>query len=764
MSDQYESTPTTNQPSSKYSSAKDEDTDGAELIGSEKLNNKADFERDSALNSDKTKKAESDNSSESSLAQQQPEFSSLTANIDHTNNSEDSAADEPNSDLTRDIAGKTACRISTQETTNSSSSTPSKMPSSLAAAAGAQAASTLALAAAAGIRRQEKNTKPPEDPMAHLSQGNHNLEEINPMYEGLVHENHESASPYGHQIDPSQEGASVESPVKLFVGQVPKNMTEDDLLPILGNPEYGGGPIKELTIIRDKHTGQHRGCAFVTFWNASDAVRIQETLHDQFTLPGGRKPIQIKSAHPSGGGGGAVAILEVPGGQMMLSPGVVPGLGAPAYVSPEQENKLFVGMTSRNADESAIRELFAPFGEIREIYIIRNADGSNKGCAFLKFQHRESALSAIEVLNDKIVMEGATRPLIVKFADTKAQRRARTGVGPGRIGMPPTGHPNPYYMPHSNPAMLYQHYQQHGHQVPIPVPSALGGQYQQGAYSQYPAAAGTPPHGYMYQHMQAPPPSPYGYPTAYGSTSSHGSDSPIPGDTTPPQQTLPNVGHTQTASSLQSRQQAPVLQAYAASNQRQDGTIVIPAAANAGGGMAPRPREGPSGANLFIYHLPHDLTDADLATAFNPFGNVISAKVYVDKFTGESKGFGFVSYDSTMAAEAAIEQMNGFQIGSKRLKVQHKRVNSNGMQKFHNPPLNNAGHGMMHTMTVPVHTSTQEGDVMVGVDPSSLGGQEGNQASLSVEGIGSGVKTGPSQSQEEEIAGELEHLDLSYRG
>jgi hypothetical protein len=54
----------------------------------------------------------------------------------------------------------------------------------------------------------------------------------------------------------------------------------------------------------------------------------------------------------------------------------------------------------------------------------------------------------------------------------------------------------------------------------------------------------------------------------------------------------------------------------------------------------PRPREGPSGANLFVYHLPHDLTDADLATAFNPFGNVISAKVYVDKFTGESKGFG----------------------------------------------------------------------------------------------------------------------------
>jgi CUG-BP- and ETR3-like factor len=104
-----------------------------------------------------------------------------------------------------------------------------------------------------------------------------------------------------------------------------------------------------------------------------------------------------------------------------------------------------------------------------------------------------------------------------------------------------------------------------------------------------------------------------------------------------------------------------------------------------------KPLEGPPGANLFIYHLPHDLTDADLATAFNPFGTVISAKVYVDKVTGESKGFGFVSYDSAAAAETAIKAMNGFQIGSKRLKVQHKRISPHQQQQQAYPPYQQQG-------------------------------------------------------------------------
>lgn len=456
---------------------------------------------------------------------------------------------------------------------------------------------------------------------------------------------------------------------KIFVGQIPKEMDEEDLRPYL----EGFGLISEISIIRerDRETGAFvsKGCAFVTFAYPESVEAAVEKLHDKTKLPNSQNTLQVR-----------VAETQI-----------------------ERENKLFVGMLPKTASEQDLTTMFCAYGDLREVHIIRGPEGGSKGCAFVKFHDKEAAVAAIQELHDSIPM-GATRPLVVKFADNKKQARQRTDEDAmtqqfsGMLISPP--------QPQDNSYLFQQQRMMYSYPPAAPPPHQQFSMVQTSTYTSY-----APQHHLMSSKLAPPPHYPLQHPMDqqryFGG--SQGAPRPVVGQFSyggvVPGYSSGNPSTVQ-PSLYHHREEVSGSQAYShmprqdeddddddeeEHDMRHQLTNAAAAAPSEKGGLDTqgsddglqpidtpgqhvRPPEGPAGANLFIYHLPRDLTDADLATLFAPFGNVISAKVFVDKKTSDSKGFGFVSYDVLSSANSAIESMNGFQIGSKRLKVQHKRV------------------------------------------------------------------------------------------
>ncbi len=84
---------------------------------------------------------------------------------------------------------------------------------------------------------------------------------------------------------------------------------------------------------------------------------------------------------------------------------------------------------------------------------------------------------------------------------------------------------------------------------------------------------------------------------------------------------------------------------------------------------------------LYVGSLPYSTTDAQLTDLFAQYGSVTSAKVITDKFTGQSRGFGFVEMATSEEAKRAIEALNGTKLEQRTLvvneaKPQEKRERS----------------------------------------------------------------------------------------
>uniref|UniRef100_A0A8B9J023 CUGBP Elav-like family member 1 n=1 Tax=Amazona collaria TaxID=241587 RepID=A0A8B9J023_9PSIT len=441
--------------------------------------------------------------------------------------------------------------------------------------------------------------------------------------------------------------------IKMFVGQVPRSWCEKDLRELF--EQYGA--VYEINVLRDRSQNppQSKGCCFVTFYTRKAALEAQNALHNMKILPGMHHPIQMKPADSE-------------------------------KSNAVEDRKLFIGMISKKCNENDIRVMFSPFGQIEECRILRGPDGLSRGCAFVTFTTRAMAQTAIKAMHQAQTMEGCSSPIVVKFADTqkdKEQKRiaqqlqqqmqqiSAASIWGNLAGLNTLG---PQYLAVNTLCILQ-------------CVAGLNAMQLQNlaALAAAATAAQNTPSGTAALTSSS---SPLSVLTSSGKTllmlyvgclrnclkiddfmififSCTGMAALNGG--------LGSGGLSNgTGSTMEALTQAySGIQQYAAAalptlyNQ----SLLTQQSIGAAGSQ----KEGPEGANLFIYHLPQEFGDQDLLQMFMPFGNVVSAKVFIDKQTNLSKCFGFVSYDNPVSAQAAIQSMNGFQIGMKRLKVQLKR-------------------------------------------------------------------------------------------
>ncbi|XP_072309916.1 CUGBP Elav-like family member 2 isoform X15 [Eucyclogobius newberryi] len=415
--------------------------------------------------------------------------------------------------------------------------------------------------------------------------------------------------------------------IKMFVGQIPRSWSEKELKELF--EPYGA--VYQINILRDRSQNppQSKGCCFVTFYTRKAALEAQNALHNIKTLTGMHHPIQMKPADSE-------------------------------KSNAVEDRKLFIGMVSKKCNENDIRVMFSAFGQIEECRILRGPDGLSRGCAFVTFSTRAMAQNAIKAMHQSQTMEGCSSPIVVKFADTqkdKEQRRLQQQLAQQmqQLNSATTwgsltglGGLTPQYL------ALLQQATSSGNL------GAFSGIQQMAAGTTANANAGAMNSLTSLGTLQGLA----GATVGLNNINALAGMAALNGGLGGAGLTNGTAGTmdalTQAYSGIQQYAAAALPTLYSQSLLQQQGA-------------AGSQKEGPEGANLFIYHLPQEFGDQDILQMFMPFGNVVSAKVFIDKQTNLSKCFGFVSYDNPVSAQAAIQAMNGFQIGMKRLKVQLKR-------------------------------------------------------------------------------------------